>query len=122
MTTALPDTAVARLEASDDPRAQLVWRLISHYLDVYEPIIGRRTCVLHDPLAVALALDPTLATYRLVRASIELRGTHSRGQVVADLRRFDLAPTDPRLPGVIRIVESLDLARFHNNFLAALGA
>ena len=122
MTTALPDTAITRLQMSDDPRARLVWQLMQHYLDVYEPIMGRRTCVLHDPLAVALALDPTLATYRLLRANVELRGTHSRGQVVTDLRGLDPAPTDPRSPGVIRVVDTLDIARFHARFLTALGA
>lgn len=122
MTTALPASAVARIEASSDPRARLVWAVIQHYLDVYEAQLGERTCVLHDPLAMALALDPGLATYRLVRAAVELRGEHSRGQVVADLRATAPVPTDPREPGVVRIVESVDTTTFHENFLRALGA
>lgn len=122
MTTQLSAASIARIEASADPHAQLVWKLIQHYLDIYEPMLGERTCVLHDPLAMALAIDPGLATYRLVRAGIELRGDRSRGQVVADLRGFDPAPTDPREPGIIRIVESLDIPSFHENFLRALGA
>lgn len=122
MTTQLSRASVTRIETSPDPRAQLVWQLIQHYLDVYEPILGERTCVLHDPLAMALALDPGLATYRLVRAGVELRGERTRGQLVADLRGFDPAPTDPREPGVIRIVDTLDTAEFHERFLRALGA
>jgi purine nucleosidase len=122
MTTQLPAAAIRRIEASTDPRARLTWALIQHYLDVYEPLLGERTCVLHDPTAMALALDPSLATYRLVRAGMELRGERSRGQLVADLRGFDPAPTDPREPGVVRLVDTLDMPRFHQNLLRALGA
>jgi purine nucleosidase len=122
MQTALSAAAIERIRTSADPRAQLAWALMQHYLDVYAPILGRRTCVLHDPLAMALALDPALATYRAVRAGVELRGASTRGQLVGDLRGFDPAPSDSRAPGVIRIVERLDIPTFHERFLAALGA
>ncbi|EYR65049.1 nucleoside hydrolase [Actinotalea ferrariae CF5-4] len=122
MRTALPTSAIARIEASQDPRARLIGRVFQHYLGVYEPIVGARTCVLHDPLAMALALEPDLATYRLARAGVELRGERSRGQVVADLRNFEPDPTDPKEPGVVRLVDTLDVDRFHENFLRALGA
>jgi purine nucleosidase len=122
MSTQLPQEALKRVETSPDPRAQLIWRLIQHYMDVYEKSLGERTCVLHDPTAMALALEPELATYRLVRAAVELRGERSRGQVVADLRSYEPAPVDPREPGVVRIVETLDTAAFHERFLRALGA
>ncbi|WP_205739694.1 nucleoside hydrolase [Georgenia sp. SYP-B2076] len=122
MRTQLPAPAIERIAASADPRARLAWSLMQHYLDVYEPILGARTCVLHDPLAMALALDPDLATYRLVAASVELRGARTRGQLVGDLRGYDPAPADPRAPGVIRIVDTLDIPAFHAKFLAALGA
>ncbi|MBC7291546.1 MAG: nucleoside hydrolase [Actinotalea sp.] len=122
MRTAMPTVAIARIEASTDPRAQLVARVFQHYLGVYEPIVGERTCVLHDPLAMALALEPDLASYRLVRAGIELRGELSRGQVVADTRGFEPDPTDPTEPGVVRFVDTLDVERFHAMFLDALGA
>jgi purine nucleosidase len=122
MSTQLPQAALKRIETSADPRAQFMWPVMQQYLDVYEANLGERSCVLHDPLAMALALDPGLATYRLVRASIELRGERSRGQVVADLRGYQPAPTDPAEPGVVRIVDSLDITAFHERFLRALGA
>lgn len=122
MRTALPGSAIERIEASRDPRAQLISAIFQHYLGVYEPLVGERTCVLHDPLAVALALDPDMATYRLARVGIELRGERSRGQVVADMRGFEADPTDPKEPGVVRLVDTLDVDQFHQNFLNALGA
>ncbi|WP_225755245.1 nucleoside hydrolase [Actinotalea sp. Marseille-Q4924] len=122
MLTAMPTSAIARIETSQDPRARLIAAVFQHYLGVYAPIIGERTCVLHDPLAMALALEPGMATYRLARAGVELRGELSRGQLVADLRNFDPDPTDPREPGVVRLVDELDVDRFHESFLRALGA
>lgn len=122
MSTALPRAAVERLEATTAPHGQLMWRILQHYIGIYEGPLGERTCVLHDPLAMALALDPELATYRLVRAGVELRGERSRGQVVADLRGYEPDPTDPLEPGVVRIVDTLDVAEFHERFLRALGA
>lgn len=122
MRTAMPTSAIARIEGSQDPRAQLISRVFQHYLGVYEPIIGERTCVLHDPLAMALALTPDMATYRLVRAGVELRGELSRGQVVADVRGFAEDPVDPKEPGVVRLVDTLDVERFHESFVSGLGA
>lgn len=122
MRTALSTAAIERVEKSTDPRATLISSIFQHYLDVYAPIVGERTCVLHDPLAMAIALEPDIATYRLARATVELRGEHSRGQVIADVRGFEHDPVDPKEPGVIRVVDTLDLGRFQENFLQALGA
>jgi purine nucleosidase len=122
MSTQLPQEALKRIETSADPRAAFMWPVMQQYLDVYEKNLGERTCVLHDPLAMALALDPGLATYRLVRAGVELRGERSRGQVVADLRGYEPTPEDPREPGVVRLVDTLDTAAFHERFLRSLGA
>src|SRR5699024_6999225 len=101
---------------------RFLWATMQHYLDLYERNLGRRTCLLHDPLAMALALDEQLADYRLVRADVELRGEHTRGQVVADLRPSQIAPLEAREPGVVRIVEDFDVATFHERFLASLEA
>ncbi|MCA1307182.1 nucleoside hydrolase [Microbacterium esteraromaticum] len=41
---------------------------------------------MHDPFAAAIALDPELATMRLATVDVELAGTLTRGQTVADWR------------------------------------
>ena len=41
---------------------------------------------MHDPFAAAVALDPTLATTRPATVDVELAGTLTRGQTVADWR------------------------------------
>jgi purine nucleosidase len=122
MQTALTQQALTRIATSDSPRARLAWRIMQRYLDVYEPSLGERTCILHDPLAIALAMEPGLASYRTLHAFVECGQGRTRGMLVGDLRGYHPDPDDPRAPGVIRIVESLDTAAFHERFLAALCA
>ena len=122
MTTSLTPEAVDRLSRVETPHGMLMWAAMQHYMGMYSQNLGRFTCVLHDPLAIALALDPNLAEYRLVRVTMEMHGEHTRGQVVGDLRGYEPDPTDPREAGVARIVTRLDLETFHERFLQSLGA
>jgi purine nucleosidase len=41
---------------------------------------------LHDPLAVAVAADPTLVTTRRATVRVETEGRHTAGMTIADLR------------------------------------
>ena len=74
-------------------------------------------CGLHDPLAVAIVEDPTLATTEPMQIDVELAGELTRGQVVADRRRTGtlkpnvdvcLGVDVPRFTG--RLVETLKRA------------
>lgn len=122
MRTALTPEMLDRIAASPLPAGRTLWRAMQFYLDRYEKNLGYRTCMLHDPLAMALALDPGLATYAHARASIELRGEHTRGMVLADLRPGAGVPEGAaREPGVLTYVESFDVEEFHRRFLAAFG-
>ncbi len=120
MQTALSPEAISRIAASERPRAQLAWRAMQRYLDVYERALGYRSCILHDPLALALALEPDLATYRSVTAFVECGQGRTRGMLAADLRGYHPEPPDRSASGVIRIVDSVDVEAFHERFLAAL--
>ena len=121
MRTALPKAAIERVAATRHPVGQLAWRIMQFYLDVYEKVLGERSCVLHDPLAMALALDPGLATYRTVSVYVDTGTSRSRGAIIGDLRGYADVP-DPATPGTIRIVDTLDTETFHERFLQALGA
>ncbi|HLW90223.1 MAG TPA: nucleoside hydrolase [Roseiarcus sp.] len=57
---------------------------VASYETMYPGIAG---CGLHDPLAVAIAEDPSLATTERMSVDIELAGALTRGQTVADRRR-----------------------------------
>ncbi|WGD37423.1 nucleoside hydrolase [Lysinibacter sp. HNR] len=120
--TALTAKAIQTIQTSSDPRAQFATRIMDSSLRVYEKSLGYRDRILHDPLALALALEPELGEYELVKAKVELRGSLTRGQIVSDQRMFLPAPQDPTAPGTIRIVRRVDTTGFHQRFLAALGA
>ena len=56
---------------------------VKSYATMYPGIAG---CGLHDPLAVAIAEDPSLAETERMCVDIELAGALTRGQTVADRR------------------------------------
>jgi purine nucleosidase len=57
---------------------------VDSYATMYPGIAG---CGLHDPLAVAIAEDRSLVKTERMCVDMELAGTLTRGQVVADRRR-----------------------------------
>lgn len=118
--TALTAPMLTELARTSTAGGRLVWEAMEFYMDSYERSQGYRTCMLHDPLAMALALDDGLAQYSYARASIELAGSHTRGMVVADLRpRARVDSAQAHEPGVLRYVTAFDVAEFHRRFLAA---
>ncbi|HEX8864748.1 MAG TPA: nucleoside hydrolase [Lentzea sp.] len=61
-------------------------KILGFYADFYASFLGRTGFVPHDPLAAAIMLDPSLATYVEDRFAIELTGRYTRGKLVADQR------------------------------------
>lgn len=120
MQTLLRADQLSALAGGTTATAKFAWSILDFYLDAYENWLPRRTCPLHDPLAVALALDPTLATYTTLPTKVELRGEHTRGMTVCDNRHGGRAdPLDePWSP--VRYVDELDVERFHASFLASI--
>jgi purine nucleosidase len=57
-----------------------------HYFELVEKREGRRYFVMHDPLAVAAALDPSLIDTVAVAVDVETTGTIANGQTLADWR------------------------------------
>ncbi|MHB1499831.1 MAG: nucleoside hydrolase [Candidatus Dormibacteria bacterium] len=116
-----PSDLKAISEASS-ARAQFASAILDHYLDVYQQWIPGRTCPLHDPLALALVLDPDLATYRTLATQVELRGGTSRGTTVCDLRGDPAAPAQEPAPGWrnVRYLDELDVERFRALFVAGI--
>jgi purine nucleosidase len=57
-----------------------------HYFEFIEKRDGRRYFVMHDPLAIAAAIDPTLIDTAAVAVDVETSGTLTQGMTVADWR------------------------------------
>lgn len=93
-----PD-AVERIvrSAPDSPLAHLIADAAAFYIAfeaAARPEVGG--CFLHDPLAVAAAIDPALVTTKPAHVEIELEGRHTRGQTVADFLRLWRHPLNTR--------------------------
>jgi purine nucleosidase len=71
--------------APDSPLGQLVEGATSFYMDFYASVVGEDGCRLHDPLAVAIAIDHSLARLVKTRVEVETDGRWTVGQTVADL-------------------------------------
>ncbi len=69
-----------------DARARFVGALCGRYFRFYSAMHGSEHCFLHDPLATAIALDPSLGQTKTVRMEIETEGEMAAGMVVRDLR------------------------------------
>jgi len=122
MQTVLTKQQVAAIENSNTAIGKFAWSILDHYLNVYVQWVGERSCPLHDPLAVALALDPSLATYRTLPTRIELRGAETRGTTLCDLRPGDAERPRPDAESwsPVTYVDELDVERFQALFVHAL--
>ena len=69
---------------------------------------------LHDPVAIAVLIDPTVTTNRFVNVEIELNGTFTRGATVVDI--YNRNGGTPN----VNVALSLDAPKFWNLMLNAV--
>lgn len=86
---------------------------LAAYREQYPDIAG---CALHDPLAVAVALDPGVVTRQAMQIDVECAGELSRGQVIPDLRK-----TGTTVPNADVCID-VDVDRFVGGFVDVLCA
>jgi purine nucleosidase len=82
--------------------------------------LGLDSIALHDPLTVAVALDPSLVTVIETEALVETDGEHTRGQTVVDLRRNKRL--SPLAVPAKRVCLDVDVERARDAFFTTLGA
>lgn len=70
------------------PAADIVMQAARFYLAAYQAQYPDITyCALHDPLAVAVAEDPSIVSLEAMQVDVECVGELTRGQVIPDRRR-----------------------------------
>lgn len=74
-----------------------------------------------DPLAAAILVDRSLATFQRLPVSVDLDGRHTRGATVAD-RRTTLAPTEEEARPAVEIAMAVAAGRFLAEFSRRLGS
>ena len=82
-----------------------------HYFDLMEGRGRPRALVMHDPLAVAVALDPSLVKTHAVPVDVETQGHLTRGLTLADFRGG---------AGRIEVAMEVEAARFRDEYLSAI--
>lgn len=75
-----------RIRESKSPAATLLSRIIPHSFKTHQKFEGIKGCYLHDALAVAAAVQPSLFKTRRLFVDVETQGELTRGMTVADLR------------------------------------
>jgi purine nucleosidase len=80
-----PDLDEVCAPAPRSPLGLLVEAAASFYLDFYATVVGEDGCRLHDPLALAVAIDPSLVRLETTRVEVETEGRWTAGETVADL-------------------------------------
>jgi purine nucleosidase len=77
---------VAEIAAIGTPVAVFVGELMDFFAHSYKDAQGFDFPPVHDPVAVAYVIDPSVLTVRKAPLDVELTGTITLGMTVADLR------------------------------------
>jgi purine nucleosidase len=126
----LDDADIARCRALGTERARFAIDCNSTALEANRSLFGGPGISLPDPVAMAVALDPAIATRRSRHAvDVECDGVLTRGMTVVDqldVVRRGLADTDGWSPGVasepsnVTVCWEIDVPRFKERLFRAL--
>jgi inosine-uridine nucleoside N-ribohydrolase len=115
MRTALSLADIDRLDAAGTQLSSYLARTTRPWVRWLAGRFGWAGCPLHDPLAVAAVIDPTLVATSMACVAVELRGTLTRGRAVA----WDAANPEALYAGLtvpqtrpVSIVHDVDHERF----------
>ncbi len=122
MTTLLGAAELERIHKSESPVARFVAAITPFYVNRYAELLGGRGCALHDPLALGIALDPTLVTRMAsLDVRVETESPLTVGMTVAD-RRPLRGPGYPRPYHPIDVPLAVDAPRFVEHLVRTLTA
>lgn len=97
------------------PAATFLADATDYYIRVYDttaPHLGG--CGLHDPLAVGVAVDPSLVTLHPINLKVDTEGA-TRGRTIGDETRLN----DPQKNSKVAV--SVDVPRFLSEFMERIG-
>jgi inosine-uridine nucleoside N-ribohydrolase len=102
-----------RATASDRPAAGFVQAILGRYFE-FQETDDEDVCVLHDPVAVGLAVDESWATIESFAADVETEGRLTAGMLVTDRRE---RPQGRTATGLVRAATHIEARRFLDLFL-----
>jgi purine nucleosidase len=91
--------------------ATLLGQAVPFYIDFYASTGRSGAAAMHDPLAVAAAIDPSLCGWSDTRVQVETDGRWTRGETVTDLKDIRGSPwSDWPEPANARVALEVDAA------------
>jgi purine nucleosidase len=101
---------------ADDPVLRFVDDALRFYMEFHSRYDGFYGAYIHDALAVAAALDPSLVRSEALHVEVELGGKWTSGETVADWRR------GWGLPANLDVAVEADVATFFERFVERVAA
>jgi purine nucleosidase len=104
-----------RPDGTTNPVMHYVADAIRFYMEFHSRYDGFYGAFIHDPLALAAALDPSLVRAEAVSVDVELGGRLTTGETVTDWRRVWGKPSN------VDVAVEADIARFFARFIDRVG-
>ena len=101
---------------SDSPLMRFVQDALRFYMEFHSQYDGFYGAHIHDALAVAAAIDPTLVRFEALPVDFELGGTLTTGETVTDWRRRWGKPPN------LEIGVDADIPTFFERFIERVGS
>jgi purine nucleosidase len=117
MQTLLTPSHLENILEKSTPVTDFIGKIITHYMKFYEEVVGVNGCGMHDPLAVAVAIDKSFVKTRKLFVTVETKGEFTTGETVADLRGSKEGVV--RQPNMDVCIE-VDSQRFLRTFIETL--
>ena len=104
--------------------ARFLQDAVPFYIDFYARTRAFEGACMHDPLALAVAIDPSLVRLETTRVEVETAGEWTRGETVADLIGIRRSPWPGGWEGSdnARVALDVDAAAFTSRFVERLRA
>jgi purine nucleosidase len=112
---ALDDPLARRMSVASNPVIRYIADALRWYYEFHERYDGFYGAFIHDPLAVAAALDPGLITTQPLYVDVETRGELTAGMTVADRRHLTGKPAN------VDVAMSAAIGTFLDRFVERVG-
>jgi purine nucleosidase len=110
-----PDGTPLTGDGPTNPVIRFVADALRFYMEFHSRFDGFYGAFIHDPLAVAVALDPAMATVEALPVDVELGGTLTTGETVTDWRRRWGKPPN------LDVVVAADVNAFFERYVERVG-
>jgi purine nucleosidase len=107
----VPAAAVHKLATHADEDAKWLGRLLGFYVRFHHEVEGLRGAVINDPLAIALAIEPSWGGAEAVAVRVDLSDGELRGRTARGT-----AGSDP----IVKVFRRFDVPRVHDLLLTHL--